>query len=134
MGLFRKKKIPRLQREDALGCIPLKNKDIEESVMDSGEVQISYPVQIKPWIANMMKKFGGPEKQMGHRKLQLDLMGSTVWRLIDGRRTVRLIINKFADDNKLHPREAEVSVTQFFRELGRRGIIGVKAWDEPSGR
>lgn len=60
------------------------------------------------------------------KKLQLDALGTEVWDLIDGRRSVRKIIQRFAETHRLHPREAEVSVTRFLRELGKRGLIGLQ--------
>jgi hypothetical protein len=39
---------------------------------------------------------------------------------------VRQLIDTFARTHQLEPREAEVAVTQFLRELGRRGLIGMR--------
>jgi hypothetical protein len=49
-----------------------------------------------------------------------------VWNLMDGKRSVRQLVKIFAGTHRLEPREAEVSVTQFIRELGRRGLIGMR--------
>jgi hypothetical protein len=58
--------------------------------------------------------------------LQLDALGTAVWELLDGRRSVQQIIERFADTYSLHAKEAEVSVSQFLRELGRRELIGLR--------
>ncbi|MFC1886362.1 PqqD family peptide modification chaperone [Thermodesulfobacteriota bacterium] len=46
--------------------------------------------------------------------------------MIDGKRTVKQIVHLFAESHRLHIKEAEVSVTAFLHELGKRGIIGIK--------
>jgi hypothetical protein len=60
------------------------------------------------------------------RKLQLDILGTGVWDLVDGKSTVMEIIDSFTGIHQLYHKEAEVSVIQFLRELGRRGIVGMK--------
>jgi hypothetical protein len=60
------------------------------------------------------------------KKLHLDEMGTAVWDLMDGRRSVRRVIQGFATKYQLHLKEAEVAVTRFLRELGKRGLIGFK--------
>jgi hypothetical protein len=49
-----------------------------------------------------------------------------VWDLLDGVRSVRRIIEIFAASHQLPQREVEIAVTQFLRQLGRRGIIGFR--------
>ncbi|MCK5417747.1 MAG: PqqD family protein, partial [Desulfobacterales bacterium] len=105
--------------------IPAKNVQITEDRLETGEVLIGYPVTIRPFFATLVKRFGGPEEQVQTKKLQLDTLGSSVWDLLDGKRSVRQLIQIFAETHQLQPREAEVAVTQFIRELGRRGLIGL---------
>ena len=126
MRVFKKKpKDPVISRAVALERIPVKNVQITEDRLESGEVLIGYPVTIRPFLASLVKRFGGPEKQVQTKKLQLDNLGSSVWDLLDGQRSVRQLIRIFAETHQLQTREAEVAVTQFLRELGRRGIIGL---------
>ena len=94
--------------------------------MESGCVILSFPVVMRPWFVKVVRRLGGPEESARIRKLQLDELGTAVWDLMDGNRTVRRIISEFAGTFQLHPREAEVSVTQFLRDLGKRGLIGLK--------
>ncbi len=127
MKLFKKKpERPSISRAEALRRIPSKNLQIREEQLDSGEVVIQYPVTIRPFFAGLAKRFGGSEAQIQSRKLQLDALGTSVWALIDGNASVRQLINTFATTHQLEPREAEVAVTQFLRELGRRGLIGMR--------
>lgn len=126
MRLFKKKSGPTLSRAEALSRIPSKNLQIREERLDSGEVVIHYPVTIRPFFAGLVKRFGGSESQIQTRKLQLDQLGTSVWAMIDGNSSVRQLISIFATTHQLEVREAEVAVTQFLRELGRRGLIGIR--------
>jgi len=116
----------RLTRVTALKCRPVKNVQVDEDRLDSGEVVLSYPTTMRPWFAGLVRRLGGPEAPTRMKKLQLDTLGTAVWDLMDGRRTVRQLVRDFAEAYQLHPREAEVSVTRFLRDLGKRGIIGLK--------
>ena len=133
--LFRKHDIPEpVSRVEALKCRPVKHPRVSEETLASGVVLVSYPLRTRPWIARIARRFDpGPEKPV-IKKLQLDEMGSAAWRLIDGRRTVARIIREFSDVYQLHPKEAEVSVTLFIRELGKRGIIGLDSVAESGPR
>jgi hypothetical protein len=128
MKVFKKKASEKYQisREQALKSIPVKNNQISEESSESGEVIIHYLTIMRPWISNVARRFGGAEAQPQTKKLQLDQLGTEVWNLIDGNRSVRMIIRSFAESNQLQVREAEVAVTQFIRQLGKRGLIGLR--------
>ena len=127
MRVFKKKpKGSSISRAEALDRIPVKNRQISENRLETGEVVINYPVTMRPVFAGLVRRFGGPEVQTQMKKLQLDELGTSVWKLMDGKRSVRQLIKMFAGTHQLEPREAEVSVTQFIRELGRRGLIGMR--------
>ena len=115
-----------MSRVEALAHTPVKSLNITEVRMDSGEVIIEYPLVVRPWIAAVAKRLGAPQDRKQTKKLQLDAMGTSVWDLMNGRRTVRRIIQIFAATHRLNKREAEVSVTRFIRELGRRGLLGLR--------
>ena len=124
MKPFRKQ--PGITRSEALNSKPIKNVEVEEIRLDTGEVLLTYPVKVRPWASALIQRFGGASNRVQKKKLQLDVLGTTVWGLVDGDRSVRQVIQLFSDQHRLHPKEAEVSVTQFLRELGKRGIIGLK--------
>lgn len=127
MRVFRpKRKDAPVTRAEALNCTPVRNIRAEETRMKGGEARIAYPAQMRPMIAGVIRYFGGRTDRTYIKKLQLDALGTQVWDLIDGKLTVRQIVRRFADDHRLHAREAEVSVTAFLHELGKRGIIGMK--------
>ncbi len=127
MRVFKKKpKAPSISRAEALDRIPVKNRQISENRLETGEIVISYPVTMRSIFSGLAKRFGGQEVQTRMKKLQLDELGTSVWNLMDGNRSVRQLVKIFAETHQLETREAEVSVTQFIRELGRRGLIGMR--------
>ena len=127
MRLFKKTpKGPSISRAEALDRIPVKSRQISENRLETGEVVIRYPVIMRPFFAGLTKRFGVQEVQTRMKKLQLDELGASVWNLMDGNRSVRQLVKMFAETHQLETREAEVSVTQFIRELGRRGLIAMR--------
>ena len=127
MRVFKKK--PRansISRSQALAHIPVKSLQITEVRLETGEVLIEYPMAVRPWIAAVARRLGGKQNRVQTKKLQLDTLGTSVWDLVDGNRSVKRIIKIFAETHRLENREAEISVTQFIRELGRRGLIGMQ--------
>ena len=86
-----------LTKSQALTLTPVKNIESSETTLDSGVVVIHYPVTMRPWMAKWIQRFKGPSPQTGSRKLQLDDLGTEVWKMIDGKRTVRDIVDAFAE-------------------------------------
>ena len=125
---FLKKPPPasQLTKRQALNLTPVRNIESSEITLDSGVVVIHYPVTMRPWMAKWMRRFKGTSPETGSRKLQLDTLGTEVWRMIDGKRTVWDIVAAFAKTHQLEKREAEMAVTQFLRDLGKRGLIGMQ--------
>lgn len=109
----------------ALAAIPVINDEVEVAALETGELLITYPVALRP-LLKKVARYLGKSPQVTYRKLQLDALGSSVWALLDGRRSVGQIVKKFARIHQLHPKEAELSVTQFLRSLGQRGLIGLR--------
>ena len=133
--VFRKKnrKPPSLSRTQALNCTPVKNTYVRTTRLDTGEVLLTYPAAMRPWLAGLIRRFGSSSEGAVTRKLQLDELGTQVWNMIDGINSVQDIIQRFADNYQLQLKEAEVSVTRFLRELGRRGIVGLRELDDDPG-
>jgi len=124
MGLFKKRRPP-LSREAALACIPVKSEAVTAYRTEAGIVRLRYPLVVRPWIAELAKRFDGAPHAPPARQLELDELGTLTWALIDGRRSVQAIVGQFARQTRVHPKEAEAAVTRFLRELGRRGIVGM---------
>jgi hypothetical protein len=90
-------------------------------------VCLTYQVQVKPWFQGIYQRFSSRRDTVMDRKLQLDALGTAVWRMIDGQRTVREIIDAFQTTHRVNRREAELSVSTFLKELGKRGLLAMRA-------
>ena len=126
--MFRQKQAAvKLNRTQAMACIPVKGGHVQESRLESGEILLAYPDYKQPWFTRLIRRLGRPgDSKVRIKKLQLDALGTSVWELFDGKRSVQQVIDLFADKYSLHPKEAEVSVSQFLRALGRRDLIGLR--------
>ncbi|MFZ0240972.1 MAG: PqqD family protein [Desulfobacterales bacterium] len=122
----RKKKGGGPTREEAFECIPVKNEQVEFVRLDSGDLLLSYPQIIRPWLGGGLRRRQPKSKRTYLKKLQLDRLGTEVWELLDGETRVREIIGQFAARHRLRQREAELAVTRFLRDLGQRGLIGLR--------
>ncbi len=131
MKLFRKKTSSKANikgptRAEALAGIPRRAPSAAWKFLEDGTVLIEYPLQIKPFFIQLVGRFtrftDGQDVRLT-KKLQLDGMGSKVWQLFDGKRDIKTIIREVADLSGLSLQEAEISVTTFLRNLGRRGLI-----------
>jgi hypothetical protein len=121
-----RRKGTKISRTESLECKPIKSVHVAEMIMESGDVLLTYPVRIRPWLAGLIRYFGGAVGKPFEKKLQLDKLGTQVWELMDGKRSVRQVIQGFAGKHQLHYKEAEVAVSLFLRDLGKRGLIGLK--------
>lgn len=119
-----------VSRTESLLCIPVRNPLVEEERQSTGIVMLSYPEPVKPWFSGILGRITKESETRRIKKLQLDALGTSAWDLMDGKSSVKDIIASFAKAHKLYPKEAEISVVQFLRELGRRQIIGMKQ-DQP---
>jgi len=57
------------------------------------------------------------------RPVNLDMVGGKVWLMSDGTNTVDDMAAALEEDHKLHRREAEVSLTEFLKMLGKRNMV-----------
>lgn len=114
--------LPPLSKDAALKAVPILSCDIRQQISPLGMVQISYPLQLKPWLSHLIPK----NISLPMRTLELDSMGSFVWNHIDGRNSVQDLCEIVTKHFKCHPSEAEYAVASFIRGLGRRGILGLQ--------
>ncbi len=120
MGLFRRRK-PKLTRQQCLAAIAVRNPLAEAKDLKDGQLEVILPLQktrLGKWFSF------GSEKTL-ERRYQLDAFGRDVWEMIDGKKTVRKLIEKFAAKHGLNLREAEVSMMAYLRTLAGRGIIAL---------
>ena len=114
-----------LTRHASLECIPLRNPQVLTEPREDG-LMLRYQVKVKPWFQWLSRHLLSSESTVLDKKLELDLLGSTVWEMIDGHQSVREIARDFQDQHQLDPREAELAVSGFLRELGKRGLVAMR--------
>ena len=114
-------------RSEALAYYPVKNFEVIEEKTENGEILLTYPLILRPWLAVLAQRIGLGSGKHLTRRLQLDEMGSLTWTFMNGKRTVQEMVYLVARHYKLNRREAEVALTSFLRELGRRGLIGFRS-------
>jgi len=122
--IFKKK--DNRSKYEALLCIPEKNSLVKKSILDSGDMILSYQSMYRPFFRKIQKLIRKSPDNTFIRKVQLDLLGVDIWSLIDGKNNVQTIIKKFAGLHTLNYKEAEISVTLFLRSLGKKGLISIK--------
>jgi len=126
MNLFSPKKSqPQLSRAEALACVP-QYVPLVRSTENNGRTRLEYPLSMRPFFLQLAQRFTRQTGTPLTKKIELDEYGAMVWQLIDGTRTISQIIEIFAANTGLSKQDAEISVTAFMRELGRRGLIVLK--------
>lgn len=114
-----KTKRARPSRREVLALKPMRNPDLQWSEED-GSVVLTIPRR-NDWKTRILNIFVAvPES----RRVVLDAVGTHVWLQLDGSNSVEAIGKSLAKRYQLEPREAEISLQQYFRELSRRGYVG----------
>lgn len=121
------RKKPNIDKKQALTIVPVRHPDVKWERNET-EVVLSVPTRDDK-VAKIVKKIvkNLPE----FRQIGLDEVGSDVWELCDGQRTIDSVVTAIAKDHKLTRREAEVSVTMFLQTLAKRNLIGLMS---PGGK
>ncbi|MFO7946572.1 MAG: PqqD family protein [Armatimonadota bacterium] len=111
---------PKLTREQSMNAIPIRNPLLRWAENDKGEIVVAMDRR-DDWVGETMGwLFMVPPKQ----KVELDDIGSSVWRACDGENTVNEIIEIIRREYKLSRREVEMSLTKYLQSLGQRKMIG----------
>ena len=106
-------------RREFLALKPLRNPNLSwEEVENRVVLRVPRPDTWQVKLVNVF--FPVPEE----RKVVLDPIGSDVWRVCDGQTTIAEVMKVLQREYKLGAKEAELSLQQFFKDLGRRGYIG----------
>jgi hypothetical protein len=87
--------------------------------LDSGEVQVVLPRRRDAMGKLLSSVFYVPAS----KPVNLDVVGARVWQLCDGEHTVNDIAEALMEEHNLHRREAEVSLTEFLKMLGKRNMV-----------
>ncbi len=111
---------PHINREQSMRGVPVINEGVTSQEGPNGERIVYVPrAPLSPWVQRLSKA------QLPPARLILDELGNAVWKLIDGKRTVRQVSAEFAKEKRLHRREAEASVVAFLNMLMKRRVLSV---------
>jgi hypothetical protein len=117
--MFRWRKKPKLTRRQALSALPFRNPLVTAENLENGEKAITIPRRNDPLARILGLIFAVPKQ----RRIILDVVGADIWEECDGSHTVADIIAEVAEKYRLDRKEAEVSVTAYMRQLGKRALI-----------
>ncbi len=112
-----------ISQAHALACTPVAHPSVTVEMRSEGLIRLIFPMQFRPWFVRVTKRMGLDEGKPQIKRLDLDEMGTTAWKLIDGNNSVQDIVDDFTKRYQLLPREAELSVAAFMKQLGQRGIL-----------
>ena len=118
---------PKIERGQALAMIPVRHPLVTWERTES-EVVLSIPMRedrTARAVKRIIKTLRMAKELPDSRKLGLDEVGSYVWELCDGERTIDGIVQGLSREYKLTRREAEASVTMFLQTLAKRNLIGL---------
>ena len=117
---------PALDRRRSLALKPLRNPAVAWNPRESGApITIEIPLERravpKPlvWVAAKLARRQPPTT----RRIELDPVGSFVWRAADGQRTVRELTWLLAAEYRLNRKDAEVALFEFMRQLASRNLL-----------
>lgn len=112
---------PRLSRQQALQARPIRNPHLSTKRNERDELTLVVPRR-GDWVGRLLSLVFIVPKERG---IVLDAVGEDVWELCDGEHTVEELIRQVGEKYKLNPKEAEVSLTDYLRQLGKRNLIGL---------
>ena len=112
---------PQLTREQALSACPVRNPNLEWEVNEQDEVVVKIPRRGDNVGRFLGWMFFVPES----RPIVLDEVGSFVWNYCDGSRSVADLVDLMAAEYQVGKREMELSLTEYLKTLGKRGMVGL---------
>ena len=108
-----------LTRDQAMAAWPVRNPSLVTHESEEGLIAVELPRR-KDWVGGALGfLFFVPES----KPVQLDEVGSFVWKRCDGEHTVNEIAVALATEYKLNRREVDVSLTQYLQSLGKRCMV-----------
>lgn len=111
---------PRLTPEQILASRPVRNASVKTEQLEDGGLRILARRREDWWVRLVGVVFPIPRE----RRIELDMVGKQVWELCDGEHTLREMIGVFQREHKLTRGEAEWSLRNYLRDLGKRGLVG----------
>jgi hypothetical protein len=125
----RKKKGPQMTKSEFLQVKPIRNPKVKWEKDSEGIITliISFEKQGNSKKSTRRKRrslFSSDKKLPRQKRVKLDFVGSVVWELCDEKNTLNDIINYLEEKYKMLHTEAEISLSAYFKNLSKRGLIG----------
>ncbi|HUU55140.1 MAG TPA: PqqD family protein [Armatimonadota bacterium] len=117
---LRLRRRPRVTPEQVLGSRPVRNENLSVEETEDGGLRIVARRRETWWIRVLNAVLPIPRE----RRIELDVVGKQVWELCDGEHTLKDMIEAFQERHKLTRMEAEWSLRNYLRDLGKRGLVG----------
>jgi len=105
-----------------IDSIPIKNEAAEVIEASGGCVQLRVRNQRPGWHRGVIALLIPMRRS---RQVELDELGSDLWRACDGKNRVAELIERFALRERLEWHEARLLVTAALRSLIEKGIIAI---------
>ena len=113
--------------DELLAAVPFQNEAADVRTAPQGTMLVSVPLKKPRWLVPPLTYILPFSSE---RRVELDEIGSEVFQMCDGEKTVESIIEKFAENHKLSFRESQIPVTQFLEQLSQRGLIAIVGFDK----
>jgi len=116
-------KIPPISRSEFLSIKPVRNPNVKWERRESGDILIRIPLPPPKGLTKLLLKMFSVNAS--EKKIVIpDKIGTLVWELCDGKRTVREISETLQKRFKIMPVEAEVSLSSYLNNLSKKGLVG----------
>lgn len=115
-----RKRPPAFSKEQVLASKPLRNPNLEWTKNEEGEIVITIRRR-SDWKGKALGLLFPVPPQ---RTIVLDEPGTFVWSLCDGETDIQTMMRKLAQRYQLNIKEAELSLTTYLRNMGKRGLVG----------
>lgn len=129
---FSLRRRPHLSPEQVLASMPVQSPDARAEELEDGGLRLITRRRGDWWVRLLSALFPIPRE----RRIELDSVGKQVWDLCDGEHSLRQMIEVFQQLHKLTRAEAEWSLRNYLKDLGKRGLVGfaVEASEESKNR
>jgi hypothetical protein len=113
---------PEISGNEFLDAKPVRNSAVRWEKNQQGVILLVIPLK-QPEEKGRKSIFSAFSPSSQEKKIQLDSMGSIIWELCDGEKTVKDIIQILNEKYGMGPSEAEISLNNYFIQLSKRGLI-----------
>ena len=117
--LSREKKPEQIDRRRSLASIPVVNDSVTHTTDENGRLQLTIEIQRGSSFLSRI------QPRIMKKRVRLDELGVFVFEQVDGKRTVKAIIDAFTRRFRTDRRESELSVAAFLKSLAQRQVISI---------